>query len=88
MTTQQAILAVMEEVLGLDQAEMLDNLDLDLFESGLVDSLAMVTQITEVEKIINNKIVIKNIDPKDFLTVNSLTDAIDKQRVNTGPAES
>jgi len=87
MTTQQAILAVMEEVLGLDQAEMLDNLDLDLFESGLVDSLAIVTLITEVEKIINSKIVIKNIDPKDFLTVNSLTDAIDKQRVNTGPAE-
>ena len=79
MTTQQAILTVMDNILGLAQNEMLENLDLDLFESGLVDSLAMATLITQVKENIRRKIEIKKISPESFLTINSLTDAIDLQ---------
>lgn len=70
----------MEEVLGLDETELYENMDLNLFECGLVDSLAIVSLITEVEKDIGCKIVIKNIHPKDLLTINRLIAAIDKQR--------
>ncbi len=80
MTAQQAILLAMEDILGLDKGEMQENLDLNLFESGLVDSLAMVTLITTVEESIGYKIAIKEIDPESFLTINLLSEAIDKQK--------
>jgi D-alanine--poly(phosphoribitol) ligase subunit 2 len=79
MTTQKAILTAIDDILGLGHDEMMKNLDLDLFESGLVDSLAMVTLISQVEENIGRKIEIKKISPESFLTINSLTDAIDLQ---------
>lgn len=69
----------MQDVLGLDQSEMAENLDLDLFESGLVDSLAMVTLITDVERNIGSRIAIREMNPESFLTVSRLTEAIDRQ---------
>lgn len=80
MNTQQAILKAMESILGLNAQEMLENLDIDLFDSGLVDSLALVTLITQVETTIGKPIDIKQIEPENFLTVNRLTAAIDLQR--------
>lgn len=79
MTVQKAILVAMEDILGLEQDELIENLDLDLFENGLVDSLAIVTLINEVEEHIGHKIAIKQISPDDFLTINKLTAAIEKQ---------
>lgn len=79
MTVQQSILSAMEDILGLDQDELMENLDLDLFENGLIDSLAIVSLISEVEENLNKKIAIKQIAPDDFLTINKLTSAIEKQ---------
>lgn len=79
MTVQKAILTAMEDILGLEQEELLENLDLDLFENGLVDSLAVVTLINEIEGHLDCKIAIKQISPDDFLTINRLTAAIEKQ---------
>lgn len=79
MTVQKAILTAMEDILGLEQDELIENLDLDLFENGLVDSLAIVSLINEVEEHIGRKIAIKQISPDDFLTINKLTAAIEKQ---------
>ena len=79
MTVQKAVLTAMEDVLGLKQAEMRENLDLDLFENSLLDSLGVVTLINEVEEHIGHKIAIKQIPPQDFLTINRLTAAIEKQ---------
>ena len=79
MNVQQAILTAMEDILGLEQQEMLENLDLDLIENGLVDSLGIVSLITEVEGHIHHKIAIKQIAPDSFRTVNLLAAAIEKQ---------
>jgi D-alanine--poly(phosphoribitol) ligase subunit 2 len=79
MNTQQAILKAMEDILGLNAQEMRENLDIDLFDSGLVDSLALVSLITQVETSIGRKIDIKRIEPESFLTINRLSEAIDKQ---------
>lgn len=80
MSTQQAILNAMESILGLDAREMIENLDINLFDNGLVDSLALVTLITHVEKSIGRSLDIKQIEPENFLTINRLTAAIDLQR--------
>lgn len=80
MATRNAILSAMQSILGLDEAELIENLDMDLFESGLVDSLAMVTLIGEVEGLIGRRIIIRDMSPEDFLSVNRLSAAIERQR--------
>ncbi len=79
MNAQQAILKAMEVVVGLEQEELMENLDLNLIESGLIDSLTIVSLISEVEKYVGKKIAIKQISPEDFITINKLTAAIAKQ---------
>ncbi|MDI9472052.1 MAG: phosphopantetheine-binding protein [Bacillota bacterium] len=79
MTVQKAILTAMEEVLGLEEDDLIENLDLDLFESGLVDSLAIVSLISVIEGHIGGKIAIKQLSPEDFKTINKFTAAIQKQ---------
>ena len=66
MTVQKAILTAMEEVLGLEEDDLIENLDLDLFESGLVDSLAIVSLISVIEGHIGGKIAIKTTFSRRF----------------------
>ena len=79
MSAQQAILNAMENILGLEADEMRENLDVNLFESGLVDSLALVSIITHVESSLGRKIDIKQINPESLLTVSLLSQAIEDQ---------
>ena len=79
MTVQQAILTAMEDILGLDQEEMRDQLDLDLFENDLVDSLGLVTLINEVSGHIGHPIDVRRMPPEDLATVRRMTAAIEAQ---------
>lgn len=79
MSAQQAILNAMENILGLEAREMRENLDVNLFESGLLDSLALVSIITHVESSLGRKIDIKQINPESFLTVSLLSQAVEDQ---------
>ncbi len=79
METIPAILKAMEDVIGLDAEEMSGMLDENLIESGLVDSLSIITLLQTIEGSVGHKIDIKTMSPEDFATVNSLAAAIDKQ---------
>ena len=79
MTVLDAVLSAMEDVLGIEKDELVDNLDMDLFENGIVDSLAIVVLVNEIEKLLNKSISIKEISPSEFVTINKLTAAIKAQ---------
>ena len=79
MTVLDAVLSAMEDVLGIEKDELVDNLDMDLFENGIVDSLAIVVLVNEIEKLLKKNISIKEIAPSEFVTINKLTAAIKAQ---------
>lgn len=79
MDIQEKILDVMEEVFGIEKDELRDNLDLDLFENELVDSLGIVTMLSELGSSVGKKFEIAKMAPESFRTVRSLTEAIKAQ---------
>lgn len=80
METVNAILKAMDEVIGLDSDEMKDMLDENLFETGLVDSLSVISLLQNIEETVGYKIDIKKMSPADFVTVNTMAKAIELQR--------
>ena len=77
MTVLSAILQAMQEILGLQELE--DQLNLNLWESNLIDSLGFVTLISRIEELIETRISISDMKTTDFRCIRSLTDAISKQ---------
>lgn len=77
MTVLSAILLAMQEILGLEELE--DQLDLNLWESNLIDSLGFVTLISRIEELIDTRISIRDMKTTDFRCIRSLADAISKQ---------
>ena len=79
MTTVEAVLEVMDDVLGLDKAEMSEMLDANLFEEGLLDSLSVITLLQSLEDVVGHPIEIEKMAPEDLATVYRLAQAVDKQ---------
>ena len=79
MTVIESILNNMENVLGLPADEMADQLDMDLFEDGLIDSLSIIELMGAVERDLGIKISIKDMAPESFATVNAMAAAISAQ---------
>ena len=79
METVPAILKAIEDVVGVDAEEMKGMLDENLAESGLIDSLSVISIIQSIEASIGHGIDIKSMAPSDFATVNTLAAAIEKQ---------
>ena len=79
MDVKMIIVEAMETVIGAERDELLENLDLNLLENDLLDSLSIVTLLSEIEKAVGKKIDIKKISPESFLTINRMTAAIEAQ---------
>lgn len=79
MDVKMMIVEAMETVIGAEKDELLENLDLNLLENDLLDSLSIVTLLSEIEKSIGKKIDIKKISPENFQTINRMTAAIEAQ---------
>lgn len=79
MTTVEAVLEVMDDILGFDKAEMAEMLDVNLFEEGLLDSLSVITVLQSLEDVVGHPIEIEKMAPEDLATVNRLAQAVDKQ---------
>ena len=74
-----SILKNMDDILGLPADEMADQLDLNLFEDGLIDSLSVIELMGAVERELGIKINIKEMTPEDLATVNAMAAAIEAQ---------
>lgn len=77
MTVLEATLQAMEEILGLEDME--NELDLNLWESNLVDSLGIVTLISRIEELLNVTVRIKDMKTDDFTSIGTITAAISTQ---------
>ncbi|MGG7141947.1 D-alanine--poly(phosphoribitol) ligase subunit DltC [Clostridium nigeriense] len=64
------VLDILEEVTGTD--EIREDLDLDLFEAGLLDSLGIIEVLLKIEEVFNIKLQPTDLERKDMETVNNL----------------
>ena len=64
------VLNIFEEVTGTD--EIREDLDLDLFEAGLLDSLGIIEVLLKLEEVFSIKLQPTDLERKDMATVNNL----------------
>ncbi|MDO5039986.1 D-alanine--poly(phosphoribitol) ligase subunit DltC [Clostridium sp.] len=67
---QEQVIEIFEEVTGCD--EIRDDLDFDLFEAGLLDSLAIIEVLLQIEERLGIKLQPTDLERSDMATVNNL----------------
>jgi D-alanine--poly(phosphoribitol) ligase subunit 2 len=74
--TADAVLAIFRDELSIE----VPGLEVDVIESGLLDSLGLVTLVVELEQQFGLSIPFETLDVDDFRTVGSIVDLIETQR--------
>lgn len=74
----EKVLDIFEEVTGTD--EIREDLDLDLFEAGLLDSLGIIEVLLKIEDIFGIKLQPTDLERKDMATANNLVAFLEKYR--------
>ncbi|GAA0127287.1 MULTISPECIES: D-alanine--poly(phosphoribitol) ligase subunit DltC [Clostridium] len=74
---KEKILDIMVEITGVD--EIKEDLDIELFEEGIFDSLAIVEFLIELEKQLGLKIEPTEIEREDIETPNKAIEFITKR---------
>ena len=75
---KNTVLQAAEDILGLPRDEMENNLDLDLFDNNLIDSLSCVAMINAISESLDVEIDIKNFTPDDYASLKSIGEAIER----------
>ena len=70
------VLDILEEVTGTD--EIREDLDLDLFKAGLLDSLGIIEVLLKIEEVFEIKLQPTDLERKDMATVNNLVNYLEK----------
>lgn len=70
MELQEKVIEIFEEVLGTD--EIKEDLDLDMFENELLDSLAIIEVLLGIEEKFGLSLQPTDLERKDMATVNNL----------------
>jgi D-alanine--poly(phosphoribitol) ligase subunit 2 len=72
---EQAVVDIYREALDIE----VENLDEDVFESGLLDSLGLVSLVAEIEERYGLRIPFETLDLDEFRTVRSLARVVESQ---------
>lgn len=75
---QETVIGIFEDVLGCD--EIREDLDLDLFEAELLDSLAIIEVLLEIEERLGITLQPTDLERSDMATVNSLTKFLEARK--------
>lgn len=78
MNTEKCIYGALEKVTGLSEKDFLDYQDTNLMESGILDSMGIVSLVNEISRITGKKIAITQLSINDFTTIETLISALDK----------
>lgn len=70
------VLDIFEEVTGTD--EIREDLDLDLFEAGLLDSLGIIEVLLKIEEVLYIKLQPTDLGRQDMATANNLAAFLEK----------
>jgi D-alanine--poly(phosphoribitol) ligase subunit 2 len=68
---KEKVLEIFIEVIGND--EIAEDLDLNLFDAGLLDSLAIIEVLLKIEEKLGIKLQPTDLEREDMSTVNKLT---------------
>ncbi|MBN1051019.1 D-alanine--poly(phosphoribitol) ligase subunit DltC [Clostridium botulinum] len=71
------VLEMFIEVTGND--EIAEDLDLDLFEAGLLDSLAIIEMLLQIEEKLGIKLQPTDLEREDMSNVNKLTEFLESR---------
>lgn len=74
---EEKVLAILEELSGTD--EVRQDRNIDLFESGLFDSLGGIELLIQIEEKIGIKLEPTEVDREDFNTPNKIIDYLSKR---------
>ena len=72
---EEAVLRIYRETLDIE----VEDLDLDVFESGLLDSLGLVALVAEIEERFGLRIPFETLEIDEFRTVRSLARVVEAQ---------
>lgn len=72
----EKVLDIFEEVTGTD--EIREDLDLDLFEAGLLDSLGIIEVLLKIEEELGIKLQPTDLEKSDMATANNLVTFLEK----------
>lgn len=68
---EEKVIEIFTDVTGSD--ELQEDLDLNLFEAGLLDSLAIIEVLLQIEERLGIKLQPTDLEREDMATVNNLT---------------
>ncbi|HBG3296484.1 TPA: D-alanine--poly(phosphoribitol) ligase subunit DltC [Clostridioides difficile] len=75
---QETVIEIFEDVLGTD--EIREDLDLNLFEAELLDSLAIIEVLLEIENRLGIELQPTDLERKDMSTVNNLVKFLETRK--------
>lgn len=75
---QETVIEIFEDVLGCD--EIREDLDLNLFDAGLLDSLAIIEVLLEIEERLGITLQPTDLERSDMATVNNLTKFLEDRK--------
>lgn len=75
---QETVISIFEDVLGCD--EIREDLDLNLFDTGLLDSLAIIEVLLEIEERLSITLQPTDLERSDMATVNNLTKFLEARK--------
>ncbi|HGM3506017.1 D-alanine--poly(phosphoribitol) ligase subunit 2 [Clostridioides sp. ZZV15-6383] len=75
---QETVIEIFEDVLGTD--EIREDLDLNLFETELLDSLAIIEVLLEIENRLGIELQPTDLERKDMSSVNNLVKFLETRK--------
>ena len=76
---EEKILAILAEKCGVEPEDLSEDMDIDMFEEGLLDSFAMLSLIVDFQEQLGIKLEITEIDRKDINTPNKVIENLKKR---------
>lgn len=74
MNIEETVLAILEEITGTDEVK--ENREVDLFEEGLMDSLATVQLLVEIEGQLGVQVPVSEFDRDQWNTPNKVIEQV------------
>lgn len=79
MTIKTIIIESLADITGLDIDELKENCDMDLFSTGILDSMSVVNLISQIESKTNKVVDFTKHQPEEFLTINSISNVYEEE---------
>lgn len=79
MEIKKVVFECLERITGITEEEFTDDPDFDLYENAVLDSLAVIAFLGEIEDETKKKLSISEFRVTDFKTVNAIIKALEEK---------